>query len=689
MMPAVLRSPGLGAGLLLALLLLPRSSAAEVLDLAVAASHDDAEETGAGSMLLASGDLALGEDGSPQSVGLRFTGVAIPPEHVVTAAWLQFRTDETGSASAALWIEGEAAASAAPFGRATGDISGRPRTAEAVPWSPPAWTSVGAAGPAQRTPDLAPVLQEIVDGPGWASGNALVLILTGSGRRVADSFDGGFAPQLHVEFEPASDGPPELSLTSPADGAVYAAGEPIAFAASASDAEDGDLSAAVLFESDLDGPLGSGPTLVRSDLSTGDHRITASVSDSAGNAAAASIQLLVTPGAMRILAAGDIASCGYPRDEQTAALLDGLDGLVLTLGDNVYPSGTAAQYADCYEPSWGRHKARTRPAAGNHDYETPGAAGYFGYFGAAAGDPDEGWYSFDYGGWHLVALNSNCAEIGGCGRTSPQGLWLEADLDAHPSRCTLAYWHHPRFSSSSGHGSSTLTRALWQILEEHGADVVLVGHDHGYERFAPQDADGAADPLGPRQFVVGTGGASLYPMGTPEPNSELRNATSYGVISLALAPGSYAWTFHPIAGQTFTDSGSASCVSFAPQLNVTSPSDGAVFAWGEPIAFAGAASDVEEGNLGARLVWRSSRDGEIGTGSAFTSSNLSCGDHLVTVTVEDLHAERDEETLALEVAAAGGCPPPPPSCGLGPELALLLPLLGAGARRAGGPSRRV
>ena len=329
------------------------------------------------------------------------------------------------------------------------------------------------------------------------------------------------------------------------------------------------------------------------------------MTDSGGNTVSATLALLVTEGAARVLAAGDIASCGYERDEQTAALLDGLEGIVLTLGDNAYGQGTAAQFANCYGPTWGRHKARTRPATGNHDYETAGAAGYFGYFGAAAGPAPQGWYSFDYGGWHLVALNSNCAAIGGCGRSSPQGLWLEADLDANPSRCTLAYWHHPRFASSSNHGSSPLTRELWAILQEHGADVALVGHDHNYERFAPQDADGVADPLGIREFVVGTGGAGLYAMGAPEPNSEVRDDTSHGVISLDLAPDGYAWQFHPIAGQTFTDSGVASCVAFEPELSVASPASGAVFAWGAPIEFAGSASDVEEGDLGASLVWRS------------------------------------------------------------------------------------
>jgi len=683
----MLRSPGLRASILLVFALLAQSASAEVLDLAIAAGGDDVEETSTGSLLFASGDLALGSDGSPQTVGLRFPGVAIPPDHVVTAAWLQFHADETSSDDAALTIEGEAADDAAPFARTTGSLSARPRTAASVAWAPWAWT-VGQAGTSQRTPDLAAVLQEIVDGPGWASGNALVLIVTGSGRRAADSLEGAFGTQLHVEFEPAGDEPPGLSLTSPAAGAIFAAGDPISFAAAATDAEDGDLSAAVAFSSDLDGPLGSGAPLVRSDLSPGVHQIGATLTDSAGNTVSAALQLVVTEGTARVLAAGDIASCGHQRDEQTASLLDGLDGIVLTLGDNAYPNGTAEEFASCYEPTWGRHKARTRPSAGNHDFNTAGAAGYFGYFGAAAGPAPQGWYSFDYGGWHLVALNSNCAAIGGCGRTSPQGLWLEADLDANPSRCTLAYWHHPRFASSSNHGSSILTRELWRILQEHGADVALVGHDHNYERFAPQDADGVADPLGIRQFVVGTGGAGLYAMGAPEPNSEMRDDTSYGVISLDLAPDGYAWQFHPIAGDTFTDSGVASCVAFAPELSVASPASGAVFASGAPIEFAGSANDVEEGDLGARVVWSSNRDGEIGTGGAFTLADLTCGAHVVTVSVADLHGGSDQETLTLQVGP-DGCPTPVRSCGLGPELAVLLTLLAlASASRTPGSRRR-
>jgi hypothetical protein len=262
-----------------------------------------------------------------------------------------------------------------------------------------------------------------------------------------------------------------------------------------------------------------------------------------------------------LVGAGDIARCSRDEDEETAKLLDNIAGTVFTLGDNAYPDGTALQFSDCYDPTWGRHKARTRPAPGNHDYHTPGASGYFNYFGAAAGEVDKGYYSYDAGDWHIIVLNSECAEVGGCERDSPQGQWLQADLAANPSACTLAYWHHPRFSSSSVHGSNARYQDFWQLLYDAGADVVLNGHDHTYERFAPQDPTGIADPgRGMREFVVGTGGAGLYAFGTPEPNSEVREDNTHGVLKLTLYPTSYDWEFIPIAGQTFTDSGSAACV---------------------------------------------------------------------------------------------------------------------------------
>ena len=251
--------------------------------------------------------------------------------------------------------------------------------------------------------------------------------------------------------------------------------------------------------------------------------------------------------------AGDIGLCnsdGNP--EATARLLDRIGGTVFTLGDNAQVLGTMEEFRDCYGPTWGRHKHRTRPAPGNHDYEAPGAIPYYDYFGPNAGLPGAGYYSFDLGAWHIVALNSNIPVSAG----SAQGRWLHADLSAHRGRCTLAYWHHPRFSSGP-HGDQGQMRDFWQILHDAGADVVLSGHDHTYERFAPQDADGFPDAThGIRQFVVGTGGARLYEFGTVRPNSEVR-IRALGVLKLTLSAGQYEWEFVPEQGPG--DFGTASC----------------------------------------------------------------------------------------------------------------------------------
>jgi ABC-type transporter MlaC component len=271
------------------------------------------------------------------------------------------------------------------------------------------------------------------------------------------------------------------------------------------------------------------------------------------------------PGASRsdavvLVGAGDIASCVSDGDEATADLLDVVDGVVFTLGDHAYEAGTPIEFAACYDPSWGRHKARTRPTPGNHDYLTPGASGYFEYFGAAAGSPARGYYDYELGGWRIIVLNSNCTDVGGCGVGSPQERWLRQVLGADQRRCTLAYWHHPRFSSGP-HGSDTAYDAFWQALYEAGADVVLGGHDHTYERFAAQRPDGTRDPYrGLRQFVVGTGGGSHHSfVGPAMANSEIRSDDTFGVLKLTLYPTGYEWQFIPVAGRTFVDVGIGQC----------------------------------------------------------------------------------------------------------------------------------
>jgi acid phosphatase type 7 len=275
------------------------------------------------------------------------------------------------------------------------------------------------------------------------------------------------------------------------------------------------------------------------------------------------------PGDPVFVGAGDIASCASSGDEATANLLDGIPGTVYTLGDNAYDSGTSAEFANCYNPSWGRHIARTKPSVGNHEYQTAGASGYYNYFGDAASPTEpgcrvncKGYYSYNLGAWHIIALNSMCENVGGCGPSSPMVTWLKGDLAANPSSCTLAYWHHPVFSSGSAHGNNPKMIPSWDALYAAGADVVLSGHDHDYERFAPQTSSGVADPeRGIREFVVGTGGRSLRAFGTIRANSEVRNSDTYGVLKLTLHASSYEWQFVPEAGKTFSDSSSGSIPS--------------------------------------------------------------------------------------------------------------------------------
>ncbi len=266
-----------------------------------------------------------------------------------------------------------------------------------------------------------------------------------------------------------------------------------------------------------------------------------------------------------IVAAGDIAQCGdAPASSsaaaRTAALVNADDALVLTLGDNAYQSGSTAEFMDCFNPTWGAFKDRIRPAPGNHEYYTPGAAGYFGYFGAQAGPDRRGYYSFDHGGWHFIMLNSS-AEIGS---NSEQYRWLLSDLaSSKDSLCTIAVMHFPAFNSGATHGTTTEMapmRAVFDALHAGGVEMVLSGHEHLYERFAPQKSDGTPDPQrGVRQFIVGTGGGELMAFKAPLPNSEFRYNSNWGVLRLKLGQGSYGWQFVPVGGAAPVDAGSATC----------------------------------------------------------------------------------------------------------------------------------
>jgi PKD repeat protein len=300
--------------------------------------------------------------------------------------------------------------------------------------------------------------------------------------------------------------------------------------------------------------------------SPGTYTVTLTPSNAAGGGTPATRTINVTDpptgGSNVLVGAGDIANCNRTQDESTAQLLDGIAGTVFTAGDNAYESGTATEYANCYHPTWGRHKARTKPTPGNHEYQTTGASGYYGYYGSVAGDPTKGYYSFDISGWHVVMLNSNCGSggvTGGCGTNSPQAVWLRADLAANSASCTIAMWHHPKFSSTPTSIPGTMN-AMWTALYNDGADIIINGHHHNYERFAPQTPAGAADPaFGIREWVVGTGGQNLASMPNVKPNSQVRNSSTYGVLKLTLHANSYDWSFIPIAGQTFTDSGTGTC----------------------------------------------------------------------------------------------------------------------------------
>ena len=254
-----------------------------------------------------------------------------------------------------------------------------------------------------------------------------------------------------------------------------------------------------------------------------------------------------------LVGAGDIASCSSSGDSATASLLAGIAGTVFTAGDNAYERGSALEFSSCYDPTWGTFRSRTRPSAGNHDYGTSGASGYFTYFGSRAGSAGKGYYAYNLGSWRIYVLNSNCAAVGGCGATSAQTRWLKADLAANPRRCVLAYWHHPLFSSGA-HGNNPSVRGLWNALYAAHADVVINGHDHDYERFARQTPAGRASTSGIREFVVGTGGRSLRNFVNIQPHSLVRSSSTYGVLKLTLHATSYDWLFVPQSGRSFSDS---------------------------------------------------------------------------------------------------------------------------------------
>jgi hypothetical protein len=345
--------------------------------------------------------------------------------------------------------------------------------------------------------------------------------------------------------------PDALIVTSSA-GASIAVGERVQLAATAR------VGTPATLEWESSNP--SVASVTESGLVTGVAVGIATITVSAGENTGSSTLIVmhpVPPGSAVLLAAGDISKCTNDFDEATAKILDAnLTGTVAALGDNAYSDGSTTDFANCYNPTWGRHIARTRPAVGNHEYQTPDATGYYAYFGSKAGDPAKGYYSYNLGEWHIIVLNSNIARDA----SSAQLQWLRADLQANAGKaCTLAYWHHPRFSSGT-HGNDASQAPFWDALYAANADVILTGHDHNYERFAPQTPSGSADNgRGIRAFVVGTGGAETRTAGATKANSDVFSSASHGVLRLTLSPNGYAWQFLPVAGQTFTDSGTGSC----------------------------------------------------------------------------------------------------------------------------------
>lgn len=273
------------------------------------------------------------------------------------------------------------------------------------------------------------------------------------------------------------------------------------------------------------------------------------------------------PGAFTLVGAGDIAGCSNLTGAQaTAKLIEGIPGTVFAAGDLAYEHGTLEEFEHCYGSTWGRFKNRTHPSPGNHEYvgAEPQASGYFRYWGRQAGDPNKGYYSYDLGPWHIIVLNTNCGvrELGGCGAGSPEETWLRQDLAAHPSACVLAYGHHAMFSSGliPKHARHPELEAFWADLYAAHADLMIAAHEHSYERFAPQNPKGQSDPQnGILEIVVGTGGRSHTFLGPPQPNSEVRNDNTYGVLKLTLSPQKFAWEFIPEPGKPFRDSGEAPC----------------------------------------------------------------------------------------------------------------------------------
>jgi len=395
--------------------------------------------------------------------------------------------------------------------------------------------------------------------------------------------------------------------------------------------------------------------------SEGSFTIRVNVTDKDGGTGTATRVITVT--APVLLGVGDIADCNRTGDDQVAVVLDGQQGIFAPLGDNAYSDGTLTEYQNCYDPNFGRHKSRTRPASGNHDYNTPDGAGYYAYFGASAGDPSTGYYTYNLGSWFIIVINSNLDMYVG----SPQEQWLRQQLISHPSQCVLAYWHYPRWSTISGRGTLNAVKPLWDALYEYGADVILNGHDHAYQRFVAATPDGTADPsYGIPQFVVGSGGGEgLYQFGTATPILAVRNNTTFGLIKFTLRNGGYDWQYLPAGTGTFTDAGSGTCHSAPPSSNLQPVANpGGPYSAENTVVFNGAGSSDPDNNLPLTYAWDFG-DGSTGSGVAPSHTYGTDGTYTVSLQVTDNKGAVSAPATTTAVIANVG-----PGVNAGPDVAL-------------------